>query len=54
MSDAQPLLIHWANCTQCNYETAVHGRVKCPNCECGMTKVALAGAIADTRNDTDE
>lgn len=46
----EPILIHWKVCSQCDYETAAHGRVKCPNCECGMTSVATAGSILDNRN----
>lgn len=45
-----PLFIFWKQCSQCAYETAAHGRVDCPECGCGMTSVALAGAIVDDRN----
>lgn len=46
----KPIYIYWKQCSQCNYETAAHGRVKCPECNCGMTDIALAGAIVDDRS----
>lgn len=46
---AEPIFIYWAMCSECGYETAVHGRVKCPDCNCLMTKTAEAGSILDSR-----
>jgi len=54
MSDKRPIYIYWMTCTECAYETAAHGRVKCPECGCGMTAAAIAGAVVDDRGDTDE
>ena len=45
----RPIYIYWKMCSQCGYETAAHGRVNCPDCSCGMTASALAGAIVDDR-----
>jgi len=54
-NNAQPIYVYWKTCTECGeYETAVHGQVKCPNCECHLTAVALAGAIVDSRGQPDD
>jgi rubrerythrin len=45
----QPIYVYWYACSQCGYETAAHGRVACPDCGCGMTAAAFAGAIIDSR-----
>jgi len=49
MSDSSPIFIYWYACSECGYETVAHGRVKCPDCGCGMTAAALAGSVVDDR-----
>jgi hypothetical protein len=54
MRGSQPIFVFWQQCSQCNYETAAHGRVKCPECECNMTSIAMAGSVVDDRKRGEE
>jgi len=50
MSESNPIYVYWMACSECGYETAAHGRVNCPECDCRMTAAALVGAVVDDRN----
>lgn len=48
---SNPIYIFWKRCDSCDFETAAHGRIKCPECEEQMQSVELAGAIVDDREE---
>lgn len=52
--EQSPIYVYWRQCSECGYETAAHGRVKCPGCNRFMTSIALAGAVVDGRGDSSE
>lgn len=41
------IYIYWAACKTCGYTTAVNGRVRCPTCDTTMAPYAIAGAVVD-------
>lgn len=49
--DKSTMYVHWMVCSQCDYDVAATGQVKCPECGCGMTPVATAGAILAKKGD---
>lgn len=44
-----PIFVFWVVCSDCDYETAAHGRVQCGKCGGRMKPAELAGSIVDDR-----
>ena len=41
------IYVYWVGCKSCDYITAAHGRVACPDCGETMPPFAIAGAVVN-------
>lgn len=41
------IYVYWVSCKSCDYTTAAHGRVACPDCGEVMPSFAIAGAVVN-------
>lgn len=41
------IYIYWSACKECGFTTAVHGAVRCSDCDEILVPYAIAGAVVD-------